>query len=79
MTETDMPSKRCRSECPVWAEKGIYRTSNARPRIESVGVLRPYCDASRPDWQRIWEAWNKKTCLAIFLCADHAADYGFES
>lgn len=73
-----MPINTCSAECPAWTEKVIYWREDAKDtHIEPVGVLRPYCDASRTDWSVILEEWNQRKRLTIFLCEDHARNLGF--
>jgi hypothetical protein len=63
-----------------YAEVVIIRTSADKPQIEALEEWRPrpYCDATRPDWQDTWKRWTERKQLTIYLCHDDAAIYGFK-
>lgn len=65
---------------PPWSDKVIYwLPSGDDYKIEYIplGFPKPWCDASRPDWQAIYQEWSKRKRLYIWLCERHAVAYGF--
>lgn len=56
----------------------FWSAGDGKYKVEYLSRLKPYCDASRGDWQEVWQEWNERKRLTIFLCEGHAKEYGFE-
>jgi hypothetical protein len=64
---------------PPWSDKVIYWSQSGSDKMEwtRLGFLKPWCDASRPNWNNILQEWKERKRLYIWLCERHAVACGF--
>jgi len=45
-------------------------------RVDLLDIGKPLCEACKPDWAETREKWKEGKLPAIFLCEDHAREFG---
>jgi hypothetical protein len=45
-------------------------------KTEPISYLKPRCDASGPDWQTVFQEWQDRKRLCIWLCEPCAIETG---